>query len=147
MNWSVAMRRGTLGLGLLAAVAACQAGDQTRPQDNGPSYVISDGNHSNGANLDNPDFFWLPPMVKDPSKTKNFDVGKFNPDLLPVITICELEGTQESQITFNQTCKAGGYSATSPSTAIPAPIVNLTSEFYQTSWTVPTSNTVFYRIK
>ncbi len=141
------MTRKTPLIAVLAALAACQAGDQTQPQSSGPSYFISDGNHSNGVNLDNPDFFWLPPMVKDPSKSKNFDVGKFNPDLLPVITICELVGTQESQITFSQTCKAGGYSAASPSAAIPAPVVNVTSEFYQTSWTVPNSNTVFYRVK
>lgn len=131
------MRREILGLGLLGALVACESGDQTNPtQYSPPSYLISDATHSSG----NPDFFWLPPMVKDPSKSSFFDVGKFNPDLLPVVTVCPLPGTQESSI-------GSGTACSSPPVALPAPVVNTTSEFYQTSWTVPVSSTVFYRLQ
>src|SRR5262245_27522764 len=133
------MRRGTLGLALLLAVAACQGGDQPNPSSV-PSYYINDGNHSTTANPGNPDFFWLPPMVKDPSKSKNFDVGKFNPDLLPTVTVCELPGTSEGGISASTSCLT-------PEVAITAPVVNTVSEFYQTSWTVPVSSRVFYRLQ
>src|SRR5262249_15077819 len=136
------MNRKLAALTSLIAAVGCASGDQTHPSYVPPSFLISDGTHSSG----NPDFFWLPPMVKDPTGSPNFDVGKFNPDLDPTITICALPGTREQDIDANTQCIPGGYFASSPSVAIPAPIVNVISEFYQTSWTVPNSSDVFYRI-
>jgi hypothetical protein len=56
-----------------------------------PSLAISDGTQT-GPNA-NPDFFFLPPMVRDPSGHENFDEGEFNPNLEPEVQICE--GTAE----------------------------------------------------
>src|SRR5262249_58759615 len=130
------MNRKLAALTSLIAAVGCASGDQTHPSYLPPSFLISDGTHSSG----NPDFFWLPPLVKDPSGSPNFDVGKFNPDLDPVITICALPGAREQDIDANTQCIPGGYFVSSPSAEVPAPIVNITSEFYQTSWTVPNSS-------
>jgi hypothetical protein len=53
-----------------------------------PSKVISDGTRAGG----NPDFFFLPPLVPNPSSNSNFERGKFNNALQPSLTIeiCEL---------------------------------------------------------
>lgn len=55
---------------------------------NGPSEAISDGTRAGG----NPDFFFLPPLVPNPSGNSNFQKGKFNNALQPSLTveICEL---------------------------------------------------------
>ena len=131
------MKHSRLAVVLLAGIVACQ-GDISQSPNDSPSYVISDATHSSG----NPDFFWLPPFVKDPSKSNLFDVGKFNGELEPVVTVCELPGTAENQINAGTQCISGGYAVT-----LPASTVNLTNEFYQTSWTVPNSSRIFYRIK
>lgn len=59
------------------------------PQQLGPSNAIFDAVHSE---LANPDFFFLPPLVPDPSDHPDFDAGEFNPSLSPVVEICELGG-------------------------------------------------------
>jgi hypothetical protein len=49
------------------------------------SAAISDGTHADG----NPDFFFLPPLQPPPQRSPNFDRGKFNPNLRPVVKICD----------------------------------------------------------
>jgi hypothetical protein len=64
------------------AVAACSTEQQapSSPGTGAPSFAISDG--SSGGN---PHFFFLPPLVKQPTFS-----GTFNPNLLPSVEICHL---------------------------------------------------------
>lgn len=39
----------------------------------------------------NPDFFFLTPLMPDPSGSGNFEDGQFNADLLPVAKVCEFD--------------------------------------------------------
>ncbi len=54
----------------------------------GPSFAISDGAHSGNRN-----FFFLPPLVPDPSHDPDFDPGAFDPALQPSVEICLLDGS------------------------------------------------------
>ena len=56
------------------------------PASGRPAFLISDGAHTGG----NADFFFLPPLVPDPSGSPNFDGGKFNAQLAPIVEVCEL---------------------------------------------------------
>jgi len=47
--------------------------------------AISDGARAGG----NPDFFFLPPLQPSPLRSRNFDRGRFNPNLRPVVKICD----------------------------------------------------------
>lgn len=70
---------------LLLAVAAC-TGDVTAPAapgEAGPSETISDAAHAGTV----PGFYFLPPMVPNPSYSGTFDGG-----LQPRVEICELVG-------------------------------------------------------
>src|SRR5512146_750892 len=63
-------------------VAACQ--DRSLPvEPGGISAVVSDGAHGGG----NPDFFFLPPLVGDPTSNSNFTAGQFNRRLRPVMAV------------------------------------------------------------
>ena len=69
------MRRRVLLCLALVSVSACNGDDATRPKlgpASSPSTLIFDGNHSGG----NPDFFFLPPLVRDP---KTLPGGAPNP--------------------------------------------------------------------
>ena len=69
----------------LVALAGCSGVDSTEPNSPSllsPAYVITDGAH-----LGNRDFFFLPPMVANPSGNAQYEAGAFNPDLKPVVTI------------------------------------------------------------
>ena len=57
------------------------------PPHGGAAALIVDGAHSG-----NPNFFFLPPLVPDPSTDPNFDPGKFNPNLSPTVEVCLLSG-------------------------------------------------------
>lgn len=73
-----------VGVGLL--LVACQQ-DQLPtevPQSPDPAAAISDGAHVGG----NPDFFFLPPLVPDPTGHENWDNGGFNPNQSPEVRIC-----------------------------------------------------------
>jgi hypothetical protein len=72
---------------LSLALAACQERSPNAPPTE-TSFAISDGAHSAG----NPDFFFLPPMVSNPSSDPNFDPGQFNPSLSPTVVVCALNG-------------------------------------------------------
>ena len=128
----------------VAALWACAGGDTTR-SNTPPSYVISDGAHRQAFNdpNGNPDFFFLPTMVPNPINDPNFNPDDFNPKLSPTVEVCNLPGTQESEITLTTPCVTG---AGAYFTSFPAP-VNVGLQRYAASWTVPVSNDVFYRIR
>ena len=79
------MKRLSLLNALLLLALACQ--DLATPPVDGPNLDLSDG-----ASLfpGNPDFFFLPPAVPDPSNHPNFDASEFNPNLMPRVEICEM---------------------------------------------------------
>ncbi|PYO14831.1 MAG: hypothetical protein DMD31_06765 [Gemmatimonadetes bacterium] len=75
---------------LATAVIAIGCRDQRllQPPAHGAlAALIVDGAHSG-----NPDFFFLPPLVPDPTNDPNFDPGKFNPNLSPTVEVCVLTG-------------------------------------------------------
>ena len=77
------MKRIPLCLVALGAVVACR--DQrslTSPKLQPPSAAFSDGRVAGG----NPHFFFLPPLVNQAAFS-----GVFNPNLQPVVVICELD--------------------------------------------------------
>jgi len=75
------MKRLIVSACLAAAVLGCTREEPVPlAPGNGPSFAISDG--SSGGNLH---FFFLPPLVKQPSFS-----GTFNPNLLPSVEICHL---------------------------------------------------------
>jgi hypothetical protein len=113
------MRRRVLLCLALMLVSACQGDDATRPKldpASSPSPLISDGSHSGG----NPDFFFLPPLVRDPKTLPGgapnpmWDAGASNVDLTPTVRICELnvgavssKGVPTVPVTAATPCKAG----------------------------------------
>ena len=84
------MKARILALVSAALVMACndarQPGSPTAPDN--PSGIILDGAHGG-----NKDFFFLPPMVSNPSGNPNFEPGQFNGTLAPRLTveICQLQ--------------------------------------------------------
>lgn len=69
------------------ALQACADSQPTLPAlTDASQFLIVDGAHSSG----NPEFFFLPPLVPDPSGHPNFDPGAFDATLSPVVEICEL---------------------------------------------------------
>jgi len=98
------------------------------PAPGGPAAMIVDGAH-NG----NPDFFFLPPLVPDPSTDPNFDPGKFNPKLSPTVEVCVLTGDPRV-ITTPPTPPV----ACDPSASLvfgPSPMaLDLTNEQYRLNW-------------
>jgi hypothetical protein len=135
----------------LAAIALVMACEGTRPTSlssaNDPSKIISDGAH--GGNID---FFFLPPMVADPSSNANFEPGQFNPNLASSLTveICQLQTSPVDALgqPVATDCIAGP-----PVTKFAAGTVTLQNPpdgFYQVIWHVGDSNldaSKFYRIK
>ena len=77
------------------------------PAVTAPAFRVSDGAHPGTGS--NPDFFFLPPMVPDPSGNANFDRGGSNARLLPTVDICEVNATTEQQVNAGAPCKGGGY--------------------------------------
>lgn len=137
---------------LLATIALVMACSDTRTTSgptspDAPSKLISDGAHGG-----NPDFFFLPPMVSDPSNDPNYEAGKFNSTLAPALTveICQLQGSPVDAAgqPVVTDCVAG-----SPLKKFPAGTVTLQNPpdgFYQVVWNAGASNldvTKFYRIK
>jgi hypothetical protein len=81
---------------VMTLLVACSDASQTtapdlRESDAGPSLIISDAAHGNGK----AHFYFLPPMVSPPKaifRGWNPDVqSPFDPDLRPVVEVCELE--------------------------------------------------------
>ncbi len=76
------VRLSLLPLAVTLLVAACQ--DRQSPTEpGGISALVSDGAHGGG----NPDFFFLPPLVGDPTSNPNFTAGQFNRRLRPVMAV------------------------------------------------------------
>ena len=89
------MRRCVLLCLTLITMSACQGSDATMPTlgpASGSDRSISDGSRP----LGNPDFFFLPPMVKNPSADLDWSPGGFNGALTPVVKICAMSGTTEA---------------------------------------------------
>ena len=136
------MRRCVMLCLTLIAMSACSGDSVVRPTDTptNPSNAISDGNNCviTGAacTIGNPDFFFLPPMVQNPSASPKWDAGAFNPDLEPIVKICASQALTVSQI------------PTAPCAAEPDRLAtaDAASEQYKLNWTVPNSSTVFYRV-
>src|SRR5437764_135576 len=86
--WSLDMKRLPLVVAVASALSvACRDRDlPLAPASGRPAFLISDGAHTGG----NADFFFLPPLVPDPSGSPNFDGGKFNAQLAPIVEVCEL---------------------------------------------------------
>jgi hypothetical protein len=95
----------------------CQDSQSPTPFGDGPpSLDISDGSQPGG----NQDFFFLPPIVPNPSGTPNFDEGEFNPNLVLDVVICELDGLECVE-----------------DVDVPSPgemTLSLTNEQYQVTW-------------
>lgn len=92
------MRRIVPFLALAVMIVATACGD-TEPTSsllspNQPSAAISDGSRTGG----NPDFFFLPLLARDPRSLPNFDPNGFNPNLAPVIKVCEHPKTTPSDL-------------------------------------------------
>src|SRR6266704_1700309 len=113
-----------------------------------PSKMISDGAHGG-----NPDFFFLPPLLRNPVSDPNFEAGKFNGNLRPSLTveICELQGAPidaQGLPVAATDCVTGD-----PVKKFPAGTVRLQNPpdgFYQVIWNTRESNldvTKYYRIK
>ena len=78
------MRRIALASVLALLVVSCQNLGELPTDLQDPSFVINDG-----ARGGNPDFFWLPPLVRHPlPHAPNWDFGEFNRELEPEVHIC-----------------------------------------------------------
>jgi hypothetical protein len=131
------MRRRVLLCFVLALASGCRGGDAARPiadPSAPPSRSISDATHSSG----NPDFFFLPPMVSNPSASPMWDAGAFNGTLKPMVRICAIAGP--STMSGDTPCVTDALSST------PAAL-HLSDEMYQLNWKVPDdAGTTYYRI-
>jgi hypothetical protein len=136
------MRRRVLLYLTLIAMSACNGDKLVGPSNapTNPSNDISDGNNCVTPGVSclkgNPDFFFLPPMVKNPSTSSDWEEGTFNADLEPTIEVCESLAALEKDIA------SAGCRSRSTLTAIAEPA----AEMYKVNWAVPTSQTVFYRL-
>jgi hypothetical protein len=133
------MRRRMLLCLTLTALSACngdRAGQPVATSATTPSKDISDAVHSINDVAGNPDFFLLPPMVKNPSGSPQWDAGAFNAKLHPTVEICASVAKSEAEVLS---------AACTPLSALSAS-VDEGAEQYQASWKVPSSSTIFYRI-
>ena len=78
-------RRLATSLAAAALLTACFGESSTGP-GSPPSTMISDGSRDGG----NPNFFFLPPLVPDPSGDSDYDAGEFNGSWSPVVEVCEV---------------------------------------------------------
>ena len=89
-------RLALLGIGV-AFLAGCQDSKVlTAPAGDEILLDLSDGTLP--PDEGNQDFFFLPPLMPDPSGNSNFEVSQFNPDLLPVAKICEIIGNPGKRV-------------------------------------------------
>lgn len=130
------MRRRVLVCLTLVSLSACNGDKVVQPtaSPGSPTNVISDATHTTSG-FSNPDFFFLPPMVKDPSGSPLWNAGAFNATLAPTIDVCP--STSASTAVFADPC--------APSATLAAH-VDVTAEHYQANWQVPVDATVFYRL-
>lgn len=91
---------------LLAALALGACGDSTAPSPalrvpSAPTALLNDGSKSGG----NPDFFFLPPVVGNPSGDPDFSAGQFAGGWKPVVTVCEVSTADLSAGCITSTVK------------------------------------------
>ena len=109
----------------LLIVEACASGDRPTAPRPGPEFAISDGVHEGGT----PGFYFLPPMVAQPTFSGSFDADITT--LNPQIAICDITDGPD-----NDCGGAGGTSAVIvfTTTSTPAITVDPTTEQYGVSW-------------
>ena len=77
----------SLTLSLALAVGCRDSSLPTFVDDPGaPLIDIVDGAHGDDGN---PDFFFLPPIAPNPKKDPDFEKNEFNPNLAPLVQICD----------------------------------------------------------
>ncbi|HKP29709.1 MAG TPA: Ig-like domain-containing protein [Gemmatimonadales bacterium] len=141
-------RRALWGLPLLGC-AACVNDTPMAPEEAGlpdtPSFTISDGAHGTG----NPDFFFIPPMVPNPSGDADYTPAGFNPNLSPTVVICALDvanNAPESAVTPTTGCRStqpAGFPVTFSGSQI---AMSLSQQLYQVDWKIVTAPQTYYRI-
>src|SRR6266566_3515679 len=111
----------------LLIVEACASGDRPTAPRPGPEFAISDGVHEGGT----PGFFFLPPMVAQPTVSGAFDADITT--LNPQIAICD--------VTSSPDVNCGGSSpGATPAVVVfttattPAITLNPTTPQYQVNW-------------
>src|SRR6266480_7500299 len=109
----------------LLIVEACASGDRPTAPRLGPEFAISDGVHESGT----PGFFFLSPMVAQPTFSGTFDADITT--LHPQIAICDITNGPD-----NNCGGTGGTSAVIvfTTTSTPAITVDLTTPQYQVNW-------------
>lgn len=132
------MRRCVMLCLTLIMLSACNGDRVVEPtmSRTSPTNDISDATHTGVGLASNPDFFFLPPMVKNPSASLLWNAGAFNASLRPTVDICASAAATQETI---------GTSLCTPVSSLTA-TVNVANELYQADWKVPTSTTKFYRI-
>jgi hypothetical protein len=147
------MRRRVLLCLTLIAMSACNGDKIVQPIASPTSHTndISDATHSGLTLASNPDFFFLPPMVKNPSGSPLWNAGAFNGALHPTVEICAYSDAITTESALNAAWSAA-LLATPPTapTCTPMPslaaTVSLGDELYSANWKVPSAPTTFYRI-
>lgn len=132
------MRQLTLfAVAAVVTLAACTEKSPIQPaRPDNINALILDGAHSG-----NDDFFFLPPLVPNPVGSQNYDPGKFNPRLAPVVEVCELTG--DPRLPPTASCKPGLVFGPAPMT------LDAASEQYRLNWDTKgslLSALSFYRI-
>ncbi|HEX4599854.1 MAG TPA: hypothetical protein VH116_00570 [Gemmatimonadales bacterium] len=116
----------------VAVLVGCQ--DQARlTAPRRLSAALSDGSVTGG----NPHFFFLPPLVSQPSFS-----GTFNPNIRPVVEVCQLD--------VDVLNLPLGCNATAPLILPGVPVLDLADGLYQVNWDTGLSGVLddgFYRIR
>ena len=127
-----------VAVGIVVGLAACRESTTVQPSQTGTiRALIVDGAHSGNAN-----FFFLPPLVPDPSGSPNFIVGQFNPNLAPFVEVCQL--VTDPRVDPNTDCLNSTRVFGPARMALDAP-----DELYQLNWDTGASGllaTNFYRV-
>lgn len=126
-----------LAAGIVVTLAACRESTPVQPRQTGIQALIFDGAHSGNTN-----FFFLPPLVPDPSGSPNFVAGQFNPKLAPFVEVCQL--VTDPRLDPNTDCL-------NSTRVLPATMMTLDApdELYRFNWDTGLSGLVatnFYRI-
>ena len=124
------MRKRLLLLSLFVIAAlqwqGCDSrGTPTEPELVDPFMEIVDGTHV----LGNQNFFFLPPLVPDPSRHPSFDAEAFDPSLSPVVEICQTDGEQ----CLDPQDQTNGFPLRS-GVELPYVTLSLEEEHYQVNW-------------
>ena len=119
------MRRSLAVCAALVLAAACSDRPPLAPPGY-PELAISDATHNDG----NPDFFFLPPLVPDPSGDPRFEDGAFNPDLSPVVEVCRWAEVVCAEVVAQFTRTSGTGSQT----------IDVAGERYVVTWNTDDSN-------